>query len=377
MARKGENIYQRKNGRWEGKYVKDRVDGRIRYGYVSGKSYEEVLVKKQEALKTHWKVRGCKPPKTGRLLFSSISREWFQEQEALLKESSLARYRDILEDHLLPEFGDRKITDITKDEVWNYLKNLLVSGGVKSAGLAPKTVTSILSVLKMIFEYAGNYKNLKVADLCGLSVKQGRKPLRVLSINEQRMLEEFLMENMDFAGFGIMLCLYTGIRLGELCALKWADISFKDRTLHVHGTMTRIPMKENNRKKTRVLVTSPKSDSSVRYIPIPDKVFRLAKEMAGPEDTYLLTGMADEFIEPRTMENHFRRAVKKSGIVGANFHALRHTFATRCIEMGFDAKSLSEILGHASVRITMDRYVHPTMETKQKHMDRLSSLISG
>lgn len=374
MAKKGENIYHRKDGRWEGKYVKERVDGRIRYGYVSGNSYEEVLLKKQEAINACWRIRGYQQSRAGRLLFSTLSEAWLYEQEALLKESSMARYRDILEDYLLPAFGSKKITEITKDEVQEYVKKLLVSGGIKSAGLAPGTVMGILSILKRVFEYAEKRKNLKVASLRDMSVKKGRKPLRVLSISEQSMLEEFLLGHMDFTGLGIMLCLYTGIRLGELCALKWEDISFQDRTLHIHGTMARIPEKANSRKKTRILVTAPKSDSSIRYIPIPDKVFRLLKKMAGPENAYILTGTADEFIEPRTMENHFRRAVKNSGIEEANFHALRHTFATRCVELGFDAKSLSEILGHASVSITMDRYVHPTMETKQKNMDRLSSL---
>lgn len=377
MARKGENIYQRKNGRWEGKYKRGMEDGKIRYGYVSGSSYKEVLWKKKEAEKAYEKGKEFKSPGTKKILFKSVSEEWLKEQESLLKESSFVKYRGIIYNYLLPEFGEELVMEITREEVLEYMKKMLLSGGAEGGGLSPKTVTGTLSVLKTILEYARDYKNIAIADLNGLSVKQPRKPLRILSVNEQRILEEFLVENMNPAFFGILLCLYTGIRLGELCALKWEDISFEDKTLHIHGTMARIPEKEDKMRRTKVSVTTPKSNTSVRYIPIPKKMLMLAKEMEGPQNAYILTGSPKRFMEPRNMEYRFHTTVKKIGISGVNFHVLRHTFATRCIELGFDAKSLSEILGHASVRITMDRYVHPTMETKQKNMDRLSSLMCG
>lgn len=376
MARKGENIYCRKNGRWEGKYEKGRVDGRIRYGYVSGKSYEEVLKKKQEALKKQACARVDSDQHKKKVLFAFIAEEWMETQKPLLKETSIAKYEGILARYLIPEFGEIQVAEITRDKVLQFLQRLLMPQEGKEDGLAPKTVTGIFSVLKIILDYAKRYGNVSVADLQDLPVKQVRKPLRVLSVNEQHLLENYLTADMDCSRFGIMLCLYTGIRLGELCALKWEDISFTDRTLHVHRTMERVPAKGESNSKTKIIVTPPKSSCSVRYIPIPDKVFHLAQEMKGPQDAFLLTGSANKFMEPRTMENHFLAAVKKSGIDRANFHALRHTFATRCVELGFDAKSLSEILGHASVRITMDRYVHPTMEAKQRNMDRLSELMS-
>ena len=376
MARKGENIYCRKNGRWEGKYAKGRVDGRIQYGYVSGKSYEEVLRKKQEALKAQTCTYVNNGQQKEKLSFASIAEKWMEVQKPVLKETSVAKYEGILDRYLVPEFGAMQVTEITRDNVSLFLQRLLVPQGGCDGGLSPKTVSGIFSVLKTILDYAKRHGNVSVTDLRDLPVKQIRKPLRVLSVNEQQLLENYLTEDMDCSRFGIMLCLYTGIRLGELCALKWEDISFTDRTLHVHRTMERVPAKGESSSKTKIIVTAPKSSCSVRYIPIPDKVFHLAQGMKGPQDAFLLTGSANKFIEPRTMENHFLVAVKKSGIDRANFHALRHTFATRCVELGFDAKSLSEILGHASVRITMDRYVHPTMEVKQRNMDRLSELMS-
>ncbi len=376
MARRGENIYCRKNGRWEGKYVKCRVDGKIRYGYVSGKSYEETLRKKHEAIKA-MQTGTHKSRKRGELLFAVVAEKWMETQKPILKETSIAKYEGILSHYLIPEFGDMLITEITREKAVECLQRLLAPKGEKESGLAPKTVTGIFSVLKTILDFAKIHGNVTVTDLRNMPVKQARRPLRVLSVKEQRTLEDYLSEEMDGSGFGIMLCLYTGIRLGELCALKWEDISFTEKTLYVHRTMERVPAEEGGRKKTKIIVTQPKSICSVRYIPLPDKVFHLAKERKGEQEAFILTGSPKKFIEPRTMENHFLAAIQKCGISKANFHALRHTFATRCVELGFDAKSLSEILGHASVRITMDRYVHPTMEAKQRNMDRLSELMSA
>lgn len=374
MARTGENIYCRKNGRWEGKYEKGRVDGKIQYGYVSGKSYEEVLKKKYEAIEEQTYIRIQCSKRKRELLFLTLAQQWMDSQKPLLKETSIAKYQGILDRYLIPEFGRTQVTEITDEQVSQYLQKLLMPQEGKEGGLAPKTVSGIFSVLKIILEYAKRNRDAEVIDLRNLTVKRVRKPLRVLSVNEQHLLEDYLEANMDGSGFGIMLCLYTGIRLGELCALKWEDISFTDKTLHVHRTMERVPVEGESGSKTKIIVTDPKSSCSVRYIPIPDKVFNLAEGRKGPQDAFLLTGSTKKYIEPRTMENRFHAAVKKSGIDKANFHALRHTFATRCVELGFDAKSLSEILGHASVQITMDRYVHPTMEAKQRNMDRLSNI---
>lgn len=377
MARKGENIYKRSNGRWEGKYIKDRTEGKIQYGYVSGRSYEEVLMKKREALEACKARSGTCLIQNCSFQFSDIAEEWLEAQEVLLKYSSISKYRNILNNHLIPVFGSKQIREISREEVSAYVKALLKSGGIHGEGLSPKYVTGILSVLKIVLHYASDHKKIQTADLKGIPIKFVKKPLRVLSVNEQHILEKRLLDDMDLSGLGIMLCLYTGIRLGELCALKWQDISFTDQALYIHSTMARIQMPGDADRKTKVVVTMPKSPCSVRYIPIPNEIFAMIRTRVRPDNTYFLTGDSQIFVEPRTMENRFKARIRASGIADANFHALRHTFATRCIELGFDARTLSEILGHASVKITMDRYVHPSLETKQKNMDKLSNIFSG
>ncbi len=378
MARKGDNIYRRKNGRWEAKYPREKVDGRIRYGYVSGASYEEVLEKKKEAIKKLEESQKEKSLPDNALLFSSLASEWLAERESRLKKTTLCKYRNNLNLHLIPVFGERKIDEITTDDLGRLLIRLTTTGGRENKGISGSSAKSILSVFRSIAEYARDRKNAHTASFRGLGIKDKNKPIRVLSLQEQHALEKYLIENIstDNDLIGILLCLYTGIRLGELCALRWEDIRLDERELFIGKTMARIQTPNSSGHKTEVLITMPKSDCSVRRIQIPKKMHAILCSMKGPQETYFLTGQKEKYVEPRTMENHFKSAVHAAGIKNVNFHALRHTFATRCVELGFDVKTLSEILGHSSVRITMDRYVHPTKATKQKYMDMLSDIMT-
>ena len=175
---------------------------------------------------------------------------------------------------------------------------------------------------------------------------------------------------------GILICLFTGLRIGEICALRWSDISLDEQYIHIHQTMQRIQTKDDEKSKTSVVILTPKSSCSIRRVPIPDNLLYLMTEFQAPENAFLLTGKEKKYMEPRTLENHFKTIINLCSIDKANFHALRHTFATRCVELGFDVKSLSEILGHASVNITLNRYVHPSMELKKRNMNMLSEIFS-
>ncbi len=381
MPRRGENIYKRKDGRWEGRYQKGHVNGKIKYGYVYAKTYKGVKEKlnnlpqyaaqeKAEALTK----KGCSPEKK----FEIIAQLWLQELKPQLKDSSIIKYSNLLSTYLFPAFGDSLIEAITKEEISEFTNNLLLTGGRKETGLSTKTVSSVLSVLKSVFEYAVQSEQLDVVTIEKSFIKQSPKPLRILSMPEQKKLSNYLYDNLTLTNLGILLCLYTGIRIGEVCALKWEDISISEQSLYVHKTMQRIQNKEldeNCENKTSVLISSPKSECSIRKIPLPDEIFKLIEKMHYPENTFFLTGKIYDFMEPRTLQYRFKAVLKSCDIQDANFHALRHTFATRCVELGFDVKSLSEILGHASVNITMNRYVHPSMELKQQNMNMFSDLL--
>ncbi len=380
MAKRGENIRKRKDGRWEGRYPKGKKNGKPVIGSVFGKTYQETKEKLIQAKATQSRQGKNTELRNKEALsddFAKAAEEWFESSRPTLKKSSISKYRNVLDKHLLPEFGSRKIVDITRDDVSSFSSRLLSSGGRNGDGLAPKTVSSILSVMKSVMDYVRYVKCVSVIDFKGLGVKQPTKPLRVFSIHEQDTLSEFLLDGITFIKLAVLLCLYTGLRIGELCALKWGDISFAERKLRVTRTMQRIQEPDENGHKTQVIIEPPKSDYSIRDIPIPDEVFTILAEMRQPDVCFFLTGQEKVFMEPRTMENHFDAIMEACGISDATMHTCRHSFATRCVELGFDIKTLSEILGHASVAITMNRYVHPSMELKKQNMNKLSPMLSG
>lgn len=308
------------------------------------------------------------------LSFKKIANDWLIFKKSNIKLSSYVKYQNMLNQYLIPYFSEKNIKDIKRNDVIFFVDMLLNEGGVKKRGLSQSTVNCVLSVIKGIYLYAEQCElSSSVPNLCNLTTKKEQKKLRVLSKNEQLKLSRHLSESNSLKSMGILLCLYTGIRIGEICALKWGDISFDESFLTINKTMQRIQNIGGN-VKTRVVTEKPKSHCSERLVPIPANMLKIITKLRCPANTYFLSG-TEKYIEPRTLQNHFKAVIKECGIENANFHSLRHTFATRCVELGFDVKSLSEILGHSSVNITMNRYVHPSMELKQQNMNKLSSML--
>lgn len=376
MPRKGENIYKRKDGRWEGRYIKSRTcTGKIVYGYVYAKTYREAKLKLRESI----------PPRNAQLVvsdvknsysFSAIALDWFENIKSRTKESTRNKYHNMLEDYILPVYGEKTLDTITYEFIESHCSYLLISGGKKGLGLSAKTVTDVLSVIRNILKFAVRKGMYVPCDGSTIQVKCTTKQMRVLSKTEQEQLCKYILSEPEPCNIGILVCLFTGLRVGEICALRWEDVSFSDQTIHIHHTLQRIQNQSDNGSKTKIVVTTPKSSCSIRTIPIPDELSEVLATHKKSSVGYLLTNDEDKYVEPRTMQNKFKKALKMSGIESANFHAIRHTFATRCIELGFDVKSLSEILGHANVNITMNRYVHPTFELKKENMKKLSCLLA-
>ena len=375
MPRKGENIYKRKDGRWEGRYVKGRDGKKAIYGYVYSKSYSEVR-KKLVLKRAEYALEENKPSASSSkdALFSDLAEMWLRSIEATVKESTSLKYRNILNCSVVPRLGNTNLSEIDFSVVSALCNELLESGGKDQSGLAAKTVADALSLTKAVIKYASRMKYMTDRTALDVSVKVKNAPLRVLSVQEQQVLISELREELDFTGLGIYICLFTGIRVGELCALTWDDISLENNMIHVHRTMQRIQTPDGE-KKTAILIAEPKSQCSIRDIPIAGTLREKLMQQSVKEG-YVLTGNKNKYVEPRTMQNRFKAIVERCGIRDAHFHTLRHTFATRCIEVGFDVKSLSEILGHANVSISLNRYVHPSMELKQKNMDKLSELFT-
>lgn len=376
MPKKGENIYKRRDGRWEARYAKGTTEnGKIIYGYLYGKTYKEAKQKKNAALSLQHKISN-KPKIPEAVLFKEISQKWLNSLDGVVKESTYVKYFNILHRYLLPTFGECNILTINFEQVSRYSNHLLKHGGKKKQGLSPKTVADILYVLRSILKFANNCGTEVDCDLSALTIKKKSNSLRVLSVEEQTKLTNYLFDNLNEKNLGIIVALFTGLRIGELCALKWEDISLKNQTIDVHSTMQRVQnISPNAKTKTKIIITKPKSTSSIRTIPITNTLQALLYKFYKGQTGYLLTGFDCKYIEPRIMQQYFKKVIKKLSIEPISFHTLRHTFATRCIENGVDVKSLSEILGHSNVGITMNRYVHPSMDSKRKQMERISDLL--
>ena len=373
MPRTGQNIYKRKDGRWEGRYHKGRgSDGKIAYGSVYGRTCADV--KRKLSLR---RADEPLPPPTAsaagnnNTTFPDVARQWLSVISLKVKPSTYAGYVKSLDLHILPQLGQRKMHHLTAADVSRFAKDKLESGRADGkGGLSVKTVRDMLSIIKAIVDFACN-ENILCSGFLIPYPMQRQRTMRVLSRQEQAALEKVLQHTPDIHKLGILLCLYTGLRVGEVCALRWQDISPDFTKLSVRQTLQRIQNTSDDGSKTTIHIDTPKSRCSQRDIPIPRFLLPYLRRFAHSNHAFFL-GTADaEFTEPRTMQNHFARCVKAAGIAAANFHATRHTFATRCIEAGVDAKSLSEMLGHASVNITLNRYVHSSSEQKRLGMDKL------
>ena len=376
MSKKGENIYKRKDGRWEGRYIRCYDEnGKAKYGYIYGKTYNET--KQKLILKKSDTGKQFENLSNSTTLYNEILDSWLQSVRINVKESTYARYSHLIDTHVRTHLGQYQITKISTQLVERFIKNQLSNGRLKDgSALSSKTIIDILTIVKSSMEYA-KYNNLNViCNLSKLTVKKKDREMRVLNLSEQKALLNVLLHDMDLYKFGVILSLYTGIRVGELCALQWEDISLSNSILKVRKTMQRI--QDTNvgaTTKTKIIITEPKSQCSIRDIPLPPFIVDIAKQFAGTPKAFILSGEKKKYIEPRTMQNRFKRYIKESQINDANFHALRHTFATRCVEVGFEIKSLSEVLGHANVNITLNRYVHSSFELKRSNMSKLNFSI--
>lgn len=306
------------------------------------------------------------------VLFQDIAKEWFEFTSTQIKESSKTKYYNICNNYITPKIGKIPANQITDHLLEIFCNELLVSGGVNGSKLSPKTTADVLSVTRNILNFGANKNYGITCDGHSVSVRQPAKKLRVLSLQEQQCLCEYLCKNLTLKNIGILICLYTGIRIGEVCALKWDDISLTEKSVFIHQTMQRLQIPGSIKPRTKVIITTPKSICSIRTIPLHEDLAQIVSSCQTTRHGYFLTGNETKYIEPRTMQNYFKRILKICSIKDANYHSLRHTFATRCIESGFDVKSLSELLGHSNVNITMNRYVHPSMELKRNNMQKLS-----
>lgn len=302
--------------------------------------------------------------------FDDYCDRWMASNQKCLKMSSLVKYGTDIENHIKPFFGNRLPSDITSETVDAFTQVLLVE-----KKLSVKTVRNILTLFHSVFTYIEKRSGQRLENLEVIYPKECKKTIRVLDEQEEKRLIEFLLQEMDLCKLGVYMAIRTGMRIGEVCALRRCDISFKDNTISVCHTVQRLKdLDEKGCAKTALVVGPPKSDSSFRTIPLmPDMENLCTRFLPKEPEAFILTGTV-QCMDPRKLQRRLKKYTEICGIKEVHFHTLRHTFATRCIEVGFDMKTLSEILGHSNISVTMNQYVHPSLDSKRENMGRLKTV---
>lgn len=358
-----ENITKRKDGRFMGRFIVGYDNnGKALYQYVYGKTYDEAekkLMIGKEIESRYLSGRNISVKK--------VYTEWLDAVVNRVKESSFANYKLKFEKHILPEFGDMSCTELSAGTINTFIKRKLIDG------LSTSYVRDIIIVLKTMLKYAQEeyrfnlpFKNITLP-------KCERKVEQKLDTAEQRLLAEYLKQHMNLTSFGVLLSLLMGLRIGELCGLMWSDVDFKNKILHINRTVQRIAIAEGS-KKTKVIISSPKSSTSYRSITIPDFLMEYFRKYKANSDCYILSG-SKRVIEPRTMQYRYKKVLHSARISYHNYHQLRHTFATNCMQNGFDIKTLSNVLGHSNVNLTLNRYVHPDRTHERRLMNNMCMLF--
>lgn len=302
--------------------------------------------------------------KNRRVSFERIANEWLAQKENEIKQSTYANYMYLINRYLMPELKELSIQDLEVYDFNKFIKRWLEI-------LSSKTIRDIIAVLKSILRYTeNNYKmkyNIDKITIPKLEIEK----IKTLSKREKTRLENYCLKHNTLRNIGIIVCLYTGMRIGEICAIKWKNIDLEKKGIHVKATLQRSYKKEGN--GTKIIIDTPKTRESIRNIPITNKLCEILRPLKAKysKEDYLLTGDENKIIEPRNYNYEFKRTLRECRIKSYKFHVLRHTFATDCIDVGMDVKSLSEILGHSDVNITLNRYVHSSYKHKKKYMEKL------
>lgn len=364
MAKKGLNIYKRKDGRWEGRTLLDTPEGKRKYHSVYGHSYREAK-EKLLAIVTEKPEQNQKC----RMTVRQIMEQWLGDKQYLWKESTYACYRQLVNNHMSGKTGLIPAAAFNNIKFHRFLQDIRCKDGLSAS---PAYVHNIGAAVIQAFRYMQREYHYQLPTLTNIKTVRTERNLILPSELQMHKLRDYLyLHKEDNTCMGILLAYHTGIRLGELCALRWEDIDFDKRILKVNHNMQRVKNFSSAAGKTDIRIQTPKTTTSVRTIPLPDRLVTILFQNRRAEKDYIIRGKNRDWAEARTVQYRFSAILKDCGIEHFKFHMLRHYFATSCIQNGFDVKSLSEILGHATVQTTLNLYVHSSMDQKRKLMNHI------
>lgn len=300
--------------------------------------------------------------------FSEVALDWLEDRRGYVKASTYQLYKYEVEEYLISEFENLPINMVTENKIqaavyeWQNMS--------RRHGLNQSTVRNLVTILKAILKYANKKGYTCVTSIEIHYANSGEanktyKDIRMTYLpDEQKAILQACRSNPDYHTFGIFLTIQTGIRIGELCALKWDNMDLQNRIVYIRQTLQRIYVPSES-PKTRIIITPPKSMSSIRAIPLSGAVMEFIEVLPRRNEHGFILTNSDRFEEPRTYRDYYYDFLRSHSLSTLKFHALRHTFATSCIANGADYKGVSEILGHANINTTLNRYVHPSMDEKR------------
>ena len=308
--------------------------------------------------------------KNKKILYKDWIYTWLLEKKDYIKESTYANYSNNIFNHIIPKLGNYYLNELNHKVIQDFLLELSKNGRKdNNGGLAEKTIKDITIIIKGSIKKGINEDKIKHIELTFNYPKDNKENrLYVLTKREQNKITNYILENINSRNIGLLISLYSGIRIGELCALKWEDVDFKKNCLTINKTIQRVYIKDKNKNISKVIITTPKTKNANREIPINKDFLEILKKVKSDKEHYILT-CNERYIEPRTYRKYFNKILDELKIKHFNFHSLRHTFATNCISLGVDYKTVSELLGHANVNITLNLYVHPRYSQKKKCID--------
>ncbi|EOH90976.1 tyrosine-type recombinase/integrase [Enterococcus pallens] len=353
--RRGENIYWRKDKRWEGRYSKGKnVHGKTMYGSVYGKTLREVR-EKLYPLKVKYQMIQ-KDQGESAISLREWGYRWLLEMKSTIKQSTYANYEHKMVHYVLSEIGDYGLNELDEEAAEELLKSLQLRG------LKPSTIQVIFRITNQCINVAIRKKLIKENPFKLIQLpKVVKKRNQAITRQEQKRLETVAASEKNGKGLPVLLALYAGLRIGEIAALTWKDIDFENNLIHVHSTFQRV-FGVVAGKKTELVYTSSKTVSSIRSIPmsklLKQVLMRQRKKSAGE----FVVSRREQPVEPRLLTYHFHRIRKKAKLGTIHFHQLRHTFATRCLESKGDIVSVSALMGHGSTQMTLDTYASSLME---------------
>lgn len=297
---------------------------------------------------------------------------WKRYSKIHLKGSTYLKYSNLIDKHIIPELGDICISQINSVLLADFMNHKLKHGRIdKNGGLAASYVKNIMIIVTEIINFSIDEGYSSPIRIKLHMPKNEKGEIRVMDKINQKTLEDYLFSHLTPTNMGILLSLNTGLRIGEVCALKWSDIDFQKAILKVNSTVSRVKSDDGS-SKSKLIIDTPKTQSSIREIPIISQLIKPLIFLYETRNSEYIISAETSFVSPRTFEYRFHTVLKKCRISPFNYHVLRHTFATRCIEGGVNIKSLSEILGHANVSVTLNTYVHSSIERKRELLEKIS-----